>query len=500
MRIRKGQRPQETEQKSPDVKQISVDHVNEMAVIAAVIVSEEARRKHIYLPADAFQYPGHAEAWRVLQELFGRGMSYDPVAVHNLSGGAVDSSRLDEYVRARPEVPPNLSHYVERLLFDARVIAAAKGPVNDLLQAMQDKNADPDRIRHLARLVPAAFDGIGSSKYMRSARDVIERHAAVLRERRSGRRSYPYGIDGLDLYGEGDFDEREGRRRSLDGTPRLIPGAAPSRMTIVTGISGSGKSTSVAKMVLSWARAQEKVLWGAWEVDGGHSLELVAAMSLGWSRSDVMTGDYSEEEEEELKQEMERLGEYIKFMELPFDRRTGDRGPRNERNLDTLQQHISDEKPVHFIADLFNRAITETKPEEEARAVYRMQAILQEEKCHGLITHQVTLKDVEKREDARPTRDALKGTAAYVEAADTILAWYRPALHKSVPDTTIECHVLKQRDGKWPQYVELDYDAEFGEIKNGRTIEVTRPGEKGDVDNYLDEALSRAGKKRGRRR
>ncbi len=500
MRIRKGSTPSQPEATTPDVKQIAVDPINESAVIAAVIVDAEARRKYINLPPDVFKFPGHADAWRALQELFARGMSYDPVAVHNLSAGAVDTQRIDAYLVARPEVPPNLSHYVDRLLFDAKIIEAGKGPVNELLLAMQDKRADPDKLRQLARAVGSAFDGVGSSKYMRSAADVLEQHRQVLSARRQGRRSYLYGIDGLDLYGDEDFDEREGRRRCLGGTPRLIPGAGPGMMTIVTGISGSGKSTSAAKMILSWAEAKEKVLWGAWEVDGGHSLELPAAMSLGWSLSDVRTGEYTEEQQRELEAEMERLGQFVKFMELPFDRRTGDRGPRNERNLDIIQQHIADEKPVHFVADLFNRALTETKPDEEARAVYRMQAILQEERCHGLLTHQLTLKDIEKREDPRPTRDALKGSAAYVEAADTILAWYRPFLHKSVPDTTVECLVLKQRYGKWPQYIELDWNAEFGVIENGRTVELARPGEKGEVDNYLDETLSGPRRSKGKRR
>jgi hypothetical protein len=498
MRIRKRTQDAATPEVSPDAKKLEVDSINESTVIAAVIVSEEARRKYLKIPADRFRYPGHADAWTLLQDLFARGMSYDPVAVHNLSGGKVDGARLDAYVQARPELPPNLRHYVDQLYWDATRIDAAKGPVNELIEAMRDPSANPDKVRQLARTVASAFDGHGSSRYLRNSADVVSQHREVLNARRLGRRSYPYGIDGLDLYGPDDYAERDGKQRCLDGTPRLIPGAGPGMMSIVTGISGSGKSTSVAKMALYWARQKEKTLWGAWEVEGGASLELVAAMDLGWSRSDVMTGDFSEEEQAELLQRMEELGQWIKFMELPFDRKVGDRGLRNERNLDVLQQHIADEDPAHFIADLFNRALTETKPEEEARAVYRMQAILQEQKVHGLLTHQLTLKDIEQREDPRPTRDSLKGTAAYVEAADTIKAWYRPFLHKSVPDTKVECHVLKQRYGKWPQVTEHDWDAEFGTIENGHTIEVSRPGEKGAVDNYLDESL--AGPKKGKPR
>ena len=73
-----------------------------------------------------------------------------------------------------------------------------------------------------------------------------------------------------------------------------------------------------------------------------------------------------------------------------------------------------------------------------------------------------------------------------------------------MPDDKIELHILKQRHGKRPQVVECDWDPEYGLIEGGKTIAVERPGEKGEVDNYLDDvgAPGRARKqpKQGRRR
>ena len=485
---------QAAEAPNKETLQLPHDPINECVVIAAVIVSSEARHRYLSLPSTLFLAPGHADAWLVLQDIFGRGLTYDPATVRQLSGGRVNSDALDGYIAARPELPPNLKHHVETLHWDFARISAAKGPIAALLEAVRDPTANPDTVRSLARGVFGAFDGHGSGRFRRSTDAIITEHRDVLTKRRTGHAHFTYGIQGLDLYGPGDRDERH--NLDLNGTPRLIPGAAPGMTTVVTGVSGSGKTTSVAKMVLHWAEKKETTLWGAWEVKDGWNLELLAVLSLGWHRGDALTGAFSEEQQHELEAEMERLGEFVKFLDLPFDRRRNERST-NEKNLDVIQQEIADVDPNHFVADLFQRALVQTKPEEEARAVYRFQAIMQEEKCHGVLVHQSLIKgeQVAASSDHRPSRETLKGSAAYVEAPDTLLAWYRPFFYKSVPDVVLECHILKQRYGKWPQVVELDWDPEYGVIENGRTIEVERPGEKGAVDSFLDDAISGKGKK-----
>ncbi len=125
---------------------------------------------------------------------------------------------------------------------------------------------------------------------------------------------------------------------------------------------------------------------------------------------------------------------------------------------------------------------------------------MQEERCHGVAVHQIKIKGDDATGDPsqRPTQGSLKGSTGVVEAASTVLGIYRPAFYKSVPDNKLELHLLKQRYGRYPQAVECDWDPEYGAIENGRTIEVERPGEKGAVESFLDDA-ERAGK-RGKRR
>lgn len=468
------------------------DPVGEAAIIAAVIVSADARRRYLSLSPELFVAPGHAAAWSALQQTFERGLTYDPVTIRQLTGGTVDPNVLDGYISVRPELPPNLASFVDRLRWDAVRVGVAKDQLPSLLEAMRDMAAAPDKVRQLAKDLARAFDGVGTGRLRRPAAAILEDGAQSLSRRREGQACVPYGFTGLDFYGPLDrAEERRGQAgRTLNGTPRLIPGASKGNTTVVTGASGSGKTTSVASMVLKWANRQERSLWGAWEVKDHMNLELLAVLSLGWSRSDVMTGQYTEHEQSELLAEMERLSKWVTFLDLPFDRKKGDRNASNDRNLDLLQQEISDVAPDHFVADLFQRCLVQTKPDDEARACFRFQAMMQEENCHGVIVHQLRLKgdDIDQRPDRRPSLSQLKGSTGYVEAADTVLAWYRPALYKSVPDDKIECHVLKQRYGRYPQAVELDWDPEYGVIEGGHTIEVERPGEQAAADSFLDEA------------
>jgi replicative DNA helicase len=292
-----------------------------------------------------------------------------------------------------------------------------------------------------------------------------------------GRAIFPYGIDGFDYHGA-DADE--------PGTPRLVPGAAPGKVTVVVGISGSGKSTTTARLVLEQARQGRSVLYGAWEQQSAMTLEIVAALSLGWSRSDLMAGRFTESEQTELLEEMERLSQWIRFLELPYGRAVGERRT-NAANLDLLHQNVADATPDVFVADLFRRVLAETEPDAEEQALYRIQAMAQETQCHMILVQQLRLKDVEARSDQRPTRESIKGSSAWIDIADTIIGWYRPHLHKNVPDDTIQALILKQRYGKWPLAIEFEWNAEFGHLANGREVPYDRPGTEA---NELDLMMS----------
>jgi replicative DNA helicase len=477
--IRRQSKPRRDTPDRPKNETVKVPHdvVNEIVMLSAVIVDQAAASR--YLPtisADSFYGQGHAAAWAVLQRLRTQGLSYDPATIKQMTGGAVDTDALEAYVAERPAAPPNLRYHAECIAWDRARVEAVRGPVSEFLEAIRNPLSEPTKVRALARAIGTSFDGMGDRRYLRDPAALIREHKQELEDRRMGRAVFPFGIDGLDYYGEDDPEP---------GAARLIPGAAPGKLTVVVGVSGSAKSTTTARMALEQARQGRKVLYGAWEQKSAMTLEIVAALSLGWSRTDMMIGRFTEDDQTELLEEMERLSQWIRFLDLPYGRGTGERRT-NDANLDLLHQYIADVSPDVFIGDLFRRVLAETDPDDEEQALYRAQAMAQETQAHMILVQQLRLKDVEARPDQRPTRESIKGTSAWIDVADTIIGWYRPALHRNVPDDTIQAIILKQRYGQWPLAVAFDWDPVFGSLDRGRSMVYDKPGtESNDLDITL---------------
>jgi len=299
---------------------------------------------------------------------------------------------------------------------------------------------------------------------------VREQHAKIM-SRKTDRACYPYGIEGLDCNEKGEW--------------RLVPGAAPGKVTVLTGVSGGGKSTVAALMALGLARQGRRVLFGAWEMGDGTTLELLALQSLGWSRTLFATGLVTDEEAEQHRVRMESIAGWVRFWKMPFG---VDRGVRwsNDSALDAVHAAMADSGCEVAIFDLWKRCLVDTSPDAEEHALVRQQAIAEETKCHVILVQQQRLKDVETRPDKRPTREGIKGSAAWVEVADTILGVHDQSLFKRVDQTTLELLVLKQRFGRWPLAVEFDWTPDVGQICNGRSVDYDPSGgSRSELDDWM---------------
>jgi len=478
--------------KRPQTETVKIPHdpVNEQVLIAAAIVSPSTRAKLVTaLPADGFFAKGHAAIWQSLCEIERRKLHYDPATVRQLSGGEVDTDYVDALITNRPALPPNLAHHVECFLWDRQRIGAIKGgPVSSLLEALQDPTTEPERVRALGNAIGEYFKGGTSQlKYLRDSAQVHAESMRRIRARRSGIAVYPYGLDGFDTY--------------EDGMHRMVPGLEPTQVTLVVGLSGTGKTTVANQIVLAQANAGRKVLHGAWEQDAETNLELLAAMSCGVPRTRLRMGQITDEEESALDAEMARLRELVKFCDLPFDRDMAEskKRPSNERNLDEIHRHVAESGCEIAVFDLWIRALVATEPQDVERALWRQLGIAKATRTHNILLHHLTAKDVERREDKRPTREAIKGTGAWVDIADTIIGAHRPALWKNVEDDSLQLLVLKQRYGKWPLCVEFDHDPATGIITNGRTVEYEQPGEPKKDFGLLFEPEEGKGRRRGKR-
>jgi len=487
----------DAEERPEHVIDVPHDVVNEQVVLAAACVDPGARAwlaKKLPRP-DFFLRQEHRPIWTALLEMERRHLDFDFATLQQMAGAdAIEAAVVGQLVELRPEAPgeANLTHHVEAIYWDRQRAIAVQGPVSALVEALRRTNEPPERVRALAKHVADAFGGT-TSTYLRDGAQLVAEVMGEVRRRVGGHACYPYGLQGLDQYEDGARNEKGD---DIGGRYRMLPGAAPGEMTVVTAVSGGGKSTFTMQLAIGLARQRRKVLYGAWEMGGGPTLEIIACMVLGWSRTDLTEGILSKENEVELEETMHKVGQYIIFMDNPFQRVRSTSKPSNERNLDLVQQHVEDSACDVFIADLWDKCLVSSEPSEEKRALDRQHAMAEETRTHHMLLVQQRIKDVEMRTDKRPTREGIMGSSAWVHTADTILAPHRPALFKRVDDNRLELIVWKQRYGRWPQVVEFDWDAEYGSITGGRSIPFEHVGEQDDMGDFRPPQNSGGKKKR----
>lgn len=492
--------PPPTMPKPDETVTIPVDAVNEAAVLSTMVLDDQQRaRLSLLLQQDRFQVAQHREAFAAMAEVERRKLSFDRATVAAV-GGEPTAQYLFALAQARG-ASDNVDWHVSNMNWDAARVAVATGPLPAFIEALRDPRADSERVLALARGIAHAFDGHADRRYLRRPEELIREMMLDIEERAAGRTFYPFGIDGLDYF-------EPGKRR-------LSVGAAPGLFTTITAVSGGGKSTFTLHIVLglagwrrqpdgSYARTarRRRVLYGAWEMLDRKILELLTTISLGWSRSEVLVPvvqngevvDYTlnrssgplstGEGMATFRERAEEIAQDVAILANPFRRHRGEKAS-NERNLDIVQGYIADSGCEVFVADLWKRCLAseEVKPEHEEEALIRQQAMLEEQRVHGIFLQQQRLKDIEMRADKRPTREGIKGTGAWVEVSDNIIAPHWPFLFKKVDEFKLQVIVLKQREGAWPLAAEFDWNARSGKLWGGRPIEYDRPGEASELDS-----------------
>ncbi|GAC1476221.1 MAG: hypothetical protein PVSMB8_02960 [Vulcanimicrobiaceae bacterium] len=486
------QRAHDTGTKLPPPVDVELDPSNEAVVLAAMVVDTPTREKYAReLQGDHFFAPGHAPLFTALQEIVRRNLQYDHATLQRIAGDKIDLRYVQLLEETRPTVPPNLAFHVDALKWDRARARAVQGPVASLLDALRNPQEEPARVKALAKHVGSSFDGVGATLVHEPA-ELVRSQMAEIRARVAGEAIYPYGIPGLDLY-------ENGRRRMLEGT-------APGKNTVLVAMPGTGKSSFVSNSALGiagWdiptpiggepAREGRGVHVLAWEMGGGTTIEIMAALSLGFSLTDLTEGRDGEgrptltaAQLDDLERRMgELLESGISFSRNPF-RRRGREKRTNDSNLELMEQAIAESGAEVVFADLFKRALVETDPDAEEDALFQVHTLLGELRVHGVLVHQLRSKDVSRREDPRPTAEGAKGSSAWFEIADTMIGLHRPWLFKRGDDDKIQAFILKQKRGVYPIAVELDWDPKLGRICGGKSIEYAPPGEVSSrVDKFM---------------
>jgi len=452
---------------------VSVDTINEQIVIAAALVDEDIRKTYVLKEsADRFADADHALIWDGIRTVMQRGKGFDIQQLHAEISGKVNLDYLRKLVERYPQAPINMQQHISQLRWDHARKAAAEGSIPDFLRALKDSGSSPTMVQQCADRVARSLDVKLDRSFMSNPKLIAQKQSEVIRQRKEGQACYPYGIAELDKFPSGEN--------------RLIPGAAPGKVTLITGASGSGKSVIAGLIALQQARLGRKVLMGAWEMGAGDTLEMMTVMSYNMphpqtgslvptgksvrSRYAISTGALQDDELDTFTERMEKLAEWIRFFDPPFHHDPG-KIYTNDESLSEIHRMVADSGCEVVVYDLWERCIPDGSPGPERRALFVQQQIQKRTNTHGVLVCQQKIKEIERKADKRPGRETILGSSAWVDIADTILGIYRPAHAKNIPDDTMETLVLKQRYGKWPMAIAHDWDGDRMTLSGGRDVE-----------------------------
>ena len=119
-------------------------------------------------------------------------------------------------------------------------------------------------------------------------------YKAELAKRREKGNFYPCGFDAVDRL--------------------LSEGFMPGNTAIVTGLSGSGKSTFAARLAINLARLGRRPLICAWEMGGISTLDIIVSMLTSVPLDVVIKGTYSDDEHHRLVRASDWTNRKVLFM------------------------------------------------------------------------------------------------------------------------------------------------------------------------------------------
>lgn len=452
---------------------VTIDHdvTNEMIVIAACLVDQDIRDRYVLKESvDKFIDPDHALIWAGMKKVLQRKQGFDLQLLHNEVKGKVRLQYLKDLQVRYPAAPVSIGNHIDALHWDSTRARAVEenGAIPDFLRALKDNAESPATVQAFAERVARTLSVKLGRRFMSDPR-LLAAQARNEIEKRKDIACYEYGIPELDYF--------------PDGTHRCIPGAAPTKITNITGVSGSGKSVLAGYIGLQQARRGRRVLYGAWEMGAEDTLEMMANISLQTqpvagltgSRYTSATGGIDESALDSLEERMRKIAQYVRFFDPPFSDEP-DREYTNTEALAELHRMIVDSGCEVIVYDLFERCLPDGAPGPERRALFKLQHIHKVTNTHAIIVSQQKLKEVESRGDKRPTRNTILGSQAWVDISDTIIGVHRPALWKPIPDDVIELLLLKQRFGKWPLAIQFAWDGDLMRIEKGQDVDFEHPG------------------------
>lgn len=432
------------------------DSVNERIVLAAAMADPEKRAVLVRtVSPDEMLVPEHSAMWRAMRVMVDRKLVYDPDVFRRLARD--EKHDIDEaYIvglEADAGVPENLDWHVGTLRWDATRARVLTGVLPELVTALKDPQASPESIAATARALMRSVEGGHGRKYIRRPEEVQRSYRAEIAARRASGNFYSFGYPAMDA--------------------RLTEGSMPTKVAIVAGLPGSGKSTWSCDWAIQLAKIGRRVLYCPWEMGTESTLDVMTSSMTRIELKRLVQGHIDAAEEERIANVTQWITTRIKFMDNAFydaALRKGGKRRTNDGALDLLESYIAESGCDVVFMDLWERMLADLSYDGVTQALYRQQAMAQEYRFFCVILQQLRLKDVERRPDKRPTRESIKGTGAFVEVADQVWGVHRDAQFKRVDDDSLEIINMKQRKGEPNWAVRFDWDATRSLITGGEDV------------------------------
>lgn len=349
----------------------------------------------------------------------------------------------------------NVDHHVNAMRWDIARVEAFEIIVPELITDLKDPRMSPDEVIQTSKRLYEHLKTSQNETAVISGEALRTRHSASILARRVGVTFRTSGFMPIDQ--------------------KLTSGFASGKLTVIAGAPSSGKTT----LALNMAKRQSKkwkVGYLAWESGIEDALDIICAseLKIPLEKLAKLAHLLTDDEQEAIDDYIATITENENFSFLkqpPRDILKGNLWEANDRVLDWVEAEIEKWDVDIIYWDLFEKRLPGRKPEQISNAVDRVQEMIAPDRLniHACLLHQLLLKEVEKRKDKRPTRDALKGSAGYVEAPDLVLGAYRPAIYElGVDDNVIEISCLKQRKGPFPWRMIHRWNGKYGRISGGR--------------------------------
>ena len=436
-----------------------VDAINELVVLRAAIsmlaMEEFDSRAGALIRSispDEFLYGTHSAIWQALRKLVDQKLDYSPAVVRRMTtdlGIDVDETHLAD-LEATAVVPTNLDWHVSTMRWDATRARILQGAVPTLIKDLRDPLVTHEKASSSALAISRALESGRGRRFIHRKDELRRQYDAEIEGRiASGGRS-SFGFTEMD--------------------PFLTEGSMPGRTCVVTGLSGSGKSTWTSMLAPLLAKQDRRVLYAPWEMGTKSTLDIMVAGMTGIAVTDIVQGNLDVETRNRVRRATWWITDKIQFMYNAFFDDELRKTRSNDRCLDVLEGYIAESGCDVIIMDLWERCLVDLSYEGMTTALYKQQNMHERYNVFGIIVQQIRLKDVERRADKRPTREGIKGTGAFVEVADLVFGVHRSAQFKRVPDDTIEVICLKQRKGAANWAIAFEWDGATAMISNGREV------------------------------